>query len=258
MSNYYLNASITSRNGKCLTSAVSYIAGINLHDSYTGKTCYNKRNDVEYCKILLPEVAPARFNDIQTLCNEIENAEIRKDACTSRTFIGSLPNELPSNELITIVNKFITKNFVDYGLCAIVAIHNGINESDPSKNNPHAHMIVSTRIVDSSGFSRLKFREHNKREYIKLWRESWAELQNEAYNRNGCDITVSHKSLVEQGLERTPTIHLSLADWQKELRGERTKDGNYNRKVREHNAEIERQRYMEHFLNCDKDMDFSV
>ena len=254
MANYHLETKIISRGkGHSFARSVNYISGIQLRDIYLGVTFYRKRSDVIWSNTFLPNKAPSNFQDVQVLCNAIENAERRYDARTAREFIGSLPNELPSSEQVKIVSEFIDQNFVQQGLCVVVAIHEGKNKTDPSKNNPHAHILVSTRVIGPDGFSKQKDREHNKKKYIGIWREQWAEIQNRAYERNGLDIRVSHESLEVQGTccNREPTIHLSRIDWQKEQRGERTFFGNKKREIqarneqRSHQLELEREYALE-------------
>ncbi len=247
MANYHFEATIISRGkGRSVTGSVSYICGRTLHDSYKSRTYHNLRKDVVWQKIFLPDHVPSEFRELQYLCDEIERAEVRWDARTARQFIASLPNELPPGEQIRIVREFIEDNFVSCGLCAIAAIHRGRNRDDPSRNNPHAHIIVSTRPVGEEGFCERKDREHDKRKYITIWREQWAAIQNRAYERNGLDIQVSHESFEAQGKhDREPTIHLSRIDWQKEQRGERTPAGDRKRLIREHNQMRIHQREME-------------
>ena len=244
MANYHFEVTIISRGkGRSVTAAVGYISGKTLRDNYSSKTYYNSRNDVIWQKIFLPNDAPQEFRNLQYLCNEIECAEVRRDARTARQFIGSLPNELPSGELVRIVHEFIEDNFLSCSLCVVAAIHRGRNRDDPSRNTPHVHIIVPTRPVGEGGLSKWKDREHDKREYITIWREQWAEVQNRAYERNGLDIQVSHETLEVQGKrDREPTIHLSRIDWQKEQRGGRTPAGDRKRAIRARNEERVRQR----------------
>lgn len=244
MANYHLEVTTVSRGkGGSVTRLVGYIVGQTLHDNRKGNTYYHSRHDVLHQEIFLPINAPSSFSDLQYLCDEIERAEKRWDARTAREFKGSLPNELPLRELVRIVGEYVNGNFVERGLCAIAAIHEGRNEQDPSKNNPHVHIVVSTRTLGPDGFDRMKYREHDKRLYINVWREQWAEVQNRAYKRNRLDIRVSHESLEVQGKRnREPTIHLSLADWQREKRGERTRAGDEKRKIEARNQERVRQR----------------
>lgn len=239
MANYHFETTIISRGkGRSVTGSVSYTCGQTLHDSHNGRTYYNHREDVVWQKIFLPNNTPPKFHDLQHLCDEIEQAEVRWDARTARQFIGSLPNELPPGELVRIVHEFIENNFVQYRLCAIAAIHRGLNHDDPSKDNPHVHIVVPTRTVGPNGFSQKKDREHDKRKYINIWREQWAAVQNRAYERNGLDIQVSHESLEVQGKrDREPTIHLSRIDYQKEQCGEHTPAGDRKRAIRSRNEE---------------------
>lgn len=214
--------------------------------------CYHHRYDVLWKGIFLPVNAPPDFHDSQILCNQIEAAERRYDARTAREFIGSLPNELPLGELIQIVNSFVSRNFVDQGLGVIVAIHEGKNLEEPSKNNPHVHILVTTRTIGPEGFNPKKDREHNRRQYIDLWREQWAVEQNLAYERCGLDIRVSHESLEVQGVvDREPTIHLSCKDWKKEQSGERTIAGDRKRAIQKRNRQRAIEQTLEHELEID-------
>lgn len=241
MANYHLEIKIISRGkGRSVTAAMGYISGKTLRDSYNGKTYYNNRNDVIWQKIFLPNDAPPEFRSLQHLCDEIECAEVRWDARTARQFIGSLPNELPPEELVKVVRSFVENNFTADGLCAVAAIHRGHRPDDPSRNNPHVHIIVPARTVGPNGFSKKKDREHDKKLYIGIWREQWAEVQNLAYERRKLEVRVSHESLKVQGKrDREPTIHLSRIDWQKEQRGERTVAGDRKRAIEERNREYQ-------------------
>lgn len=243
IANFHLEVKAISRGrGHSVTGRVNYITGERLRDIYNGNTYYKQRDDILYQRIFQPDNAPVEFHDLQYLCNEIDKAEVRCDARTARELIGSLPNELPPSEMSRMVNEFIYKNFVNYGLCAIAAIHEKRNETDPSRNNPHVHIIVSTRTVGPNGFSKKKDREHDERKYINIWREQWADVQNRAYERNRLDIRVSHESLEIQGKrDREPTIHLSRIDWQREQRGERTSAGDRKREIAKRNEEREHQ-----------------
>lgn len=216
MSNYYLNFKNICRSKRAsLTGTASYICGRTLQDIYNGRVHRYERNDVLYRCILLPEDAPEDFYDLQNLCNSWEKAELRRDARTARYMIGSLPNELPKYELSRIVREFIQTNFVACGLCAIAAIHEGKNEAEPQKNNPHTDILVSTRTVDRSGLSKEKDREHNKRKHLLAWRKEWMLVQNRAYERNGMNIRVSHERLEDQNIrDREPIKYLSRLEWE--------------------------------------------
>ena len=256
MANYHLEVKVISRGcGRSITKAANYISGKKLRDNYNGKTYYKRRQDVLYFRIFQHDNAPPEFYDLQKLCNEIDNAEIRYDARTAREFKGSLPNELPIHELIEIVNEYVYVNFVEQGLCAIAAIHEGRNEINPAQNNPHVHIIVPTRFVESGGFSKKKDRERDNIKFMGIWREQWAKVQNQAYERNGFDIRVSHESLEVQGIiEREPTIHLSRIDWGKEKCGQHTVAGDKKRAIKIRNEERICQRQLEQVREFDVEL----
>lgn len=244
---------ISRKHMPSFASRVNYITGRNIHDVYNGKSYYKHRDDVLYHGIFLPENCPEDFRNLQTLCQQIEYAEVRYDARTGREIIGSLPNELCTDELIDIVKEFSARNFVDKGLAVIAAIHSGTNKSDPTRNNPHAHILVSTRTVTPEGFSKHKCREYDKKSDVREWRSEWADIQNRAYQRNGLDIRVSCERLSKQGIDREPVNRLSFADWQREKRGIRTDAGNKRRLILEKNQERARLAELQQELDFDRE-----
>ena len=256
MANYHLEVSIISRRkNRSVVKSVNYISGRKLHDRYNSRTYYHRRKDLLLYKIFLPDKAPREFYDLQRLCDEIDKAETRYDARTAREFKGSLPNELSFYEQKRIVNEYIHSNFISHGLCAIAAIHEGRNEIDSKRNNPHVHIIVPTRTIDQNGFSKKKERKWDKKEYLDIWRTEWAYVQNRAYARNGLDIRVSHESLEVQGkYEQEPTLHLSWIDYQKEQRGERTVAGDRKRAIMSRNEDCIRQKQLEQKLNWKREL----
>lgn len=242
MANYHFEISIISRGkGRSITKLANYISGQKLYDNYSGKTYYSRRDDVLYCDVLLPAHAPVGFHNLQHFCNKIEQSEVRYDARTAREFKASLPNELTTEENVQIVKEYIRANFLEHGLGVIAAIHEGRNETDPARNNPHVHMIVSTRTIEATGFNKKKYRELDKYENTTIWRKRWADVQNLAYERNGLPMRVSHESLEIQGnRNRKPTIHLSRIDWQKEQRGKHTPKGDRKREIQAFNQKCDR------------------
>lgn len=241
-SHYHFEVKNISRGtGRSFARNVSYICGRNIEDNYAHKKYYHKRSDVVFSKVYLPENTPAEYRDIQRLSNEINNAEKRYDARTARLFIASFPNELSKDEQIKIVEDFVKTNFVDNGFAVIAAIHSGVNPEDQSINNPHTHILVSTRTVDANGFSKIKPREQNKKQYIRIWREQWARELNRELERNKLDIRVSHESIEVQGIDREPTIYLSRIDFQKEKKGERTIAGDRKREIQKRNKKKRQQ-----------------
>lgn len=258
MANYHFNVSVISRGkGLSLTRRANYISGQTLHDSWNKRTYYRSRNDVQFCGIFLPDDAPSAFHDLQFLCDKMEQAEARWDARTAREVKASLPNELSPQENRWIVQEYIQTNLLTWGVGVISAIHEGKNDTDPSRNNPHVHMIVSTRAIGSNGFAVEKDRSLDHGKNIRLWREQWALVQNLAYQRNHLSKHVDHESLEVQGSPHEPTIHLSRIDWQREKNGEHTVNGDKNREI--HAANNKRRQQYEHQMespNYELDLDY--
>lgn len=240
MSSYHFSlAKISRRDGQSITRTASYITGMLLHDCYIDNDYDLPREDVLYAQVFLPDGAPQELNDLQRLVNAIDQAERRKDARTGKEITASLPNELPVKEDVDIVSRFVAANITAHQLCAIAAIHSGRNDEDPSRSNPHVHIIFATRPVTIEGFSRLKDRENDHPLFLDHCREGWARIQNEAYERAGLDIHVDHRSFRDQGLDREPMQRLSYDDYQRELQGERTPAGDLNREITARNKERE-------------------
>lgn len=236
MANYHLEVQPVSRGkGQSLTRRASYISGRPLHDACLDKYYYHARDDVLYAQVLLPEGAPPEFRDLNRLCSAVEGAERRWDARTAKSLTGSLPNELSLPEWIPIVETFVRENFTDRGLCAIAAIHQGKNPRCPQQDNPHVHILVSTRAVGVEGFAPRKDRTLDRKDSLRCWREQWAQAQNRAYARSGLSVRVSHESLERQGIDREPVNHLSRMDWQRERQGERTRSGDKRREIQRRN-----------------------
>lgn len=237
MANYHLDLKNISRGkGQSITSQLTYITGRSLYDIYLGKTYYHPRSDVLYTGIFLPEGAPTAFRNLDSLCHAVDLAERRWDARTGRSLIGSLPNELALKDCIEIVETFITQNFLEHGLCSIVSVHEGKNPQNPKWNNPHAHIIVPTRTVGPEGFLPRKDRAWNRKSYLQKWREDWAMIQNQMYERNGHTVRVSHERLCAQGIyDRNPTVYLTYAEWEKERASQRARNEYQKQKTRQHN-----------------------
>ena len=244
---YHMEVSTLSRGkGRSLGASLSYISGKKIHDRYSGKTYRHRRFDLVQCRVYLPPSSPNALQDLQCLCDELNKAEKRKDARTGRLFICSLPNELVPGEWVKIVKDFIEENFVAKGLCAVAAIHRGTNRDFPSKNNPHVHIIVSTRTVGPEGFNPQKDREHDKRCYIEIWRRAWAEVQNRAYERCHIEKRISHESLRVQGIDRKPLRHVNYVDWQRAERQRRIQEKERELARLERNRELSREKTKTH------------
>ena len=217
---------------------VAYQRGERIQDERLGKVHDYTGKEVVFSEIIIPENALSKLLDSQVFVNELEKAERRKDARTLREITVSLPNELSISENIELAKKYITENFVKLGMCTALAVHEGHNV-DPEKNNPHCHILLSTRPIcpKTGGFAVKKNRDWNKRANVTLWRESLAAEINEAYKRKGISKEVAHKSNIKRGVDKEAQKYLSRIDYEREKRGEHTPRGDLNREIQARNAE---------------------
>jgi len=108
----------------------------------------------------------------------VEASEKRRDAQLCREVEVALPKELSREKQNELVRGFVREQFVSRGMVADVAIHRG------DENNPHAHVLLTTREVSPEGFGR-KAREWNGREVLEGWRREWAERPTASWRGRG-------------------------------------------------------------------------
>jgi len=243
MANYHLTLKCISRKKKQSAIArATYQSGEKLRDDRNGKTYYKSKSDsiVLYTEISLPPEAPREFKDRQTIWREVDRVEKRSDARTARELIISLPNELILDEQIELVRDFVYDNFVSLGMCADIAIHLKKNKDDPKNDNPHAHILLTTRPVDKNGFCPKKNRDWDKRTNVILWRENWEIAQNRFYERKGLDVRVTHRSYKDRGIiNREPIRNLNRREMSLEKKNIPTPKGEENRAIKARNLERE-------------------
>lgn len=210
-----------------LGQRVVYDGGLSLDDEYVGITRYNPRkyDDVVSREIILHPNAPAEYSDLQTFVTAIDRAEKRRDAQTAKELIFSLPVELSREEQIAFAHWCIKEFWVSLGMCAYVCIH------DRGNGNPHVHAILTTRVVDSNGFSKQKNRDWNNRKILLRWRKFLSTAINRELEKKVCKKRVSHLSYVAQGKKGTPTKYLNPKASALERDGFATDQGDHNREI---------------------------
>lgn len=135
----------------------------------------------------------------------------------------ALPNELSDHQNIELVQEFI-KEHIGPNKVYCFAIHSKVAALDESQEQPHVHIMFSERIdnLESAKPDYLYFKRYNskfperggnkkderftaangvgKNNVLKI-RESWETYINNAYKKNGFNITVSAASLKQQRSE---------------------------------------------------------
>lgn len=247
MSDYRLSASVITRSdGRSAVAAAAYRAGDRLTDARLDSVYdYTRKGGVVHSEIMAPEAAPGWVHDRETLWNEVEGAEKRKDAQVAREVQLSLPAELNAAQRLALTREFVQENFVAKGMVADVAIHAPPRDGD--ERNHHAHVMLTTRTIGPEGFAG-KNREWNGKEQLNEWRENWAKAQNKHLvlalgEEKAREVQVTHKSYAERGIDKAPGRHLGPEATAMNRRGEvtnrqqqRQQAANANEKLRENVA----------------------
>lgn len=240
MAIYHFSAQVISRGkGQSAVAAAAYRSGDKLQDERTGEEKFYKRNIQPESMILAPSNSPEWVKDRERLWNEVEKAETRKNSQLSREINVALPIELSSELQKELICNFVQEQFVDKGMIADINIH----RDDP--NNPHAHIMLTTREISEENFT-VKNRDWNNKELLNQWREEWSNHANKALEREGIQERISHLSHEARGLEQLPTVHLGHVVNEMEKRGVATERGDLNRERQEYNnLVVDLQKYRE-------------
>ena len=229
MAIYHFNAQIVSRStGASAVAGAAYRSGERLTDERTGEQHdYRQRDDLDGAEILTPRAAPEWAQDRARLWNGVEAAERRKDAQVAREVRVAIPRELRPEDGRALVRDYAQRAFVGRGMVADIAYHGGQGE------NPHAHIMLTTRTISPEGFGP-KNRDWNKKEQLATWREDWAASANRALERRGHAERIDHRTMAAQrdealqrgdtaraeSLDRDPEIHLGRSAWMMARTGE--------------------------------------
>lgn len=238
--NYHCSVKSVSRSqGRSATAAAAYRAGAEIADERTGEVHdYTRKQGVIHAEIVAPEGVSV---DRESLWNQAEAAEKRKDAKVAREWELALPHELDRKEQIALAKEFAGKLVERYGVAVDVCIHEPHREGD--QRNTHAHLLTTTRQITPEGLT-AKTRELDSPKTsgaeLDAMRGAWADCCNRAYERAGLNIRTDHRTLKAQGIDREATTHLGPTATQMERRGAESDRGNINREIYDKAAEIER------------------
>jgi len=217
MALYHFSAKVIQRSqGRSAVAAAAYRAAEELHDKLLDQDHdYTDKQHVVHSEIMLPDGAPERWLDRETLWNEVEAAERRKDAVLARDIEISLPRELGQAEAVALVQDFVREQFVSRGMVADLNVH--WTKARDGGEQPHAHVMLTMRGVEGDGFG-LKQRVWNDKALLRTWRERWAEAANARLHELGHDVRIDHRSYAEQGIDLEPQHKIGPAGARREER----------------------------------------
>jgi len=144
---YHLSAKVT-------VAAAAYRSAGRLRDERQGiEHDFSRKRDVVHTEIIAPENAPDWMRDRDQLWNAVELVERRKDAQLAREIEVSLPRELDRDARLELVRGFVDREFVERGMIADVAVHEG--RARDGLEQPHAHIMLTMRELTGNAGGRL-------------------------------------------------------------------------------------------------------
>jgi hypothetical protein len=179
---------------------------------------------------------PPNKLQLRAMMQAIEDAQKRKDARICHTVINALPVELTDAQNQALVRSYVHKLAKGDKAPVIAAIHGA------GSHNPHLHLFLvdrevrlerhrainaetgkwETRYTAELGPSVNKL-THKPRERIAMglepnateWlRKVWEDTGNDHLERAGFERMLDRRSLLEQGVDRTPEKHRG---WEEEI-----------------------------------------
>jgi Ti-type conjugative transfer relaxase TraA len=236
MAIYHFSAKVISRaKGSSAIASAAYRGAERLYNERLGRHHdFSNKAGVVHSEVMLPEGAPERLNDRETLWNEVEASEKRKDAQLAREVEFSIPRELDQQEGIRLARDFVQKEFVDRGMVADLNVHWDYAEDGSPK--PHAHVMLAMREVGPEGFGQ-KVRDWNATQLLEHWREAWADHVNERLAELDIDARIDHRTLEAQGIDLEPQHKIGPAGSRRLERGEDAERADDHLRIARENGE---------------------
>ncbi|MBL9071683.1 MAG: Ti-type conjugative transfer relaxase TraA [Sphingopyxis sp.] len=208
MAIYHFSAKVISRAvGSSAVAAAAYRSADRLHDERLGRSHdFSNKAGVVHSEVMLPEGADEGWKDREQLWNDVEAAELRKDAQLAREIEFAIPREMTQEQGIELARDFVQAEFVDRGMIADLNVHWDIGADGLAR--PHAHVMLTMREIrigeDGSAEFGAKVRDWNRTELLTHWREAWADHVNERLASLDIDARVDHRTLEAQGIDLEP------------------------------------------------------
>ncbi len=208
MAIYHFSAKVISRAvGSSAVAAAAYRSADRLHDERLGRSHdFSNKAGVVHSEVMLPEGAAERWQNREQLWNDVEAAEIRKDAQLAREIEFAIPREMTQEQGIELARDFVQNEFVERGMIADLNVHWDIGADGLAR--PHAHVMLTMREIrigeDGSAEFGAKVRDWNRTELLTHWREAWADHVNERLAALDIDERIDHRTLEAQGIDLEP------------------------------------------------------
>ena len=212
--------------GRSATAAAAYRAREVIQDERQGMIFdYSAKQDLEHEEIIGWDGTRSE------LWNEGEMVEPSKDATTAREYEVALPRELSTDQRIALAREYGQWLHERHNVAVDICLH-----TDENDNNPHAHILTTTRAPEGRALGEKVAREWSdskrkkngldgrKSDLVEA-REKWATVANRHLEMAQVSKILDHRSFADQGIGLTPSIKLGPAVIAMEEKGIRTDRG---------------------------------
>lgn len=236
MAIYHFSAKVVSRaGGSSAVASAAYRAAQRLTDDRLGRDHdFTSKAGVVHSEVMLPDGAPERLGDRETLWNAVEKGEVRKDAQLARDVEFAIPREMTKQDGIQLARDFAQREFVTRGMIADLNVHWDMAEDGSPK--PHAHVMLSMREVGPDGFGQ-KERDWNSTDLLREWRGAWADHVNTRMAELGLEARVDHRTLEAQGIPLEPQHKIGAAGSRRAMHGEDAERADDHMRIARENGE---------------------
>lgn len=247
-------------DGRSAVAAAAYRSGEKLVDSVYGKEQdYTKKIGVEYKKIYAPSYTNKNLLDRQTLWNEVEKSELKKNgdlkttARLAKEFEIAFPHEVDADTRVRMLDELAQTLVENHKVIVDAAIHAPHTKSGSDERNYHAHIMFTTRSINEQGKLGKKAREFNDdgKNITLAYRELWANIINKELERIGVIDRVSHLSHADREINLEPTQHEGSKVTQLRRMGIDTEISLKNDAIKQRNAEYLRTYQITKDLNAE-------
>lgn len=251
--------SFSRKQNKSAVASIAYRSGTKLRDDRNDKThnYSGKSKHVTSADIILPSAFNALDIELdrETIWNDAERAEKRKDARVAREWLINLPHALDEQTRKNLAHRFAQKLADRYNVIADCCIHKPSDKeiakgADP--RNFHAHIMLTTREIELQNgqivFTKKATSELSDTDRKKLGlsrmsdemtaiKQLWDETANPVLKAHGLP-EMDWRSHQAKGDDLLPQIKMGVNATQLERQGKRTRLGDINREIKQKNEII--------------------
>lgn len=208
MALFHLNVSSigkSSGSSACASAAYRSCSAITqtIKDPQTGIEIsyihdFSNKKGLAFSKVFAPEGADGWCLNRQELWNKVEIREAHIRGRYARDIKLALQKEFTLEQNIQILSEYVKDTFVRDGIIADVNIHMD------DTNNPHAHIMLTTRKLEMNDNDEWVFGNKNRLLDSKGWlvqiRNNWSDINNKYFMIHDIDQSISHESYEDRGL----------------------------------------------------------